>query len=104
MPDLVHPANFVVFVKSARNAGSLVGDYTTARAVLADWECRSPNDLGATRLRAEVEFLAGAYLPALHAVEKVLAKQPDDAEMRALGERCRSKLRVDVAPPPRLVK
>ncbi len=103
MPDPIHPTLFEIFVKTATNAD----DFTTARAVLDDWKVRFPKDIRATRLRADVEFMAEAYSPALRAADKVLAQNPNDAEMIAIAEQCRAKLRPDqpeLAPHPRLRK
>jgi tetratricopeptide (TPR) repeat protein len=111
MPEPVHPVNFETFVKSGRNFGNLSGDYTTARAVLRDWESRSPGDLGAARLRAEVEFNALVNAidshPALGAAERVLAQNPNDAGMRDIVEKYRKMFRLAppaLAPPPRPVE
>jgi hypothetical protein len=84
-----------------------LGDYTSARRLIDEWE-REPggaNNFQMLEFRADVEFRAEAYLPALDAARRVLAKEPTDAGMRKMEADCLEKLRYDpqrIAPPPRL--
>lgn len=91
-----------LMVVAARKAG----DYTTARRILDTWEKEpgAANSFDVLGLRASIEFGTRAYLPALEAARKVLAKEPTHAAMRKMEADCLEQLRYDpqrLAPPPR---
>jgi tetratricopeptide (TPR) repeat protein len=71
----------------------LAGDHDLARSLVADWERLAPDDLRPRRLRAQVEFLTGAYALALKAADQVLARKADDAEARFYRTRALDELR-----------
>src|SRR5262249_10200269 len=56
------------------------GQYDLARAIVAEWERQAPGNLSALRKRADVELRAGAYGPALRAIDAILKQKPDDEE------------------------
>jgi tetratricopeptide (TPR) repeat protein len=72
-PDM---ANLVTALALAR------GELDLARRVLDGWERQDSRDLRPLRRRMAVELKAGAYGPAIAAADRILARQPGDAEAR----------------------
>jgi hypothetical protein len=63
-----------------------------ARWIIAEWERQTPGDVNVQRRRMVVEYNAAAYELALKAANKVLEREPKDAEALALRKAALTKL------------
>jgi tetratricopeptide (TPR) repeat protein len=63
-----------------------------ARRIIADWERQKPGDVNVQRRRMVVEYNGEAYGLALKAANKVLDRQPKDAEALAIRKAALEKL------------
>ncbi len=83
---LYQPELAVLLAKAAK-------EINLARLLLDDWQRQQPGNLAALRQRAEVEFEAEAYGPAVKAAEQVLRKEPGNARMRKIRDQAARKVR-----------
>lgn len=74
------------------------------RALVQHWRSREPNNLAPVRLSARFELREGEFLTALRTARAVLAREPEDKEMREIERQALEalrklpELRIDTGP------